>query len=75
MTTINTHVLQNGDKLYWIGDSMVKVTDRGYVCYQSNRHCFARGTHEKIIKLLGIEHMNNLTSEEFYFHRKTSVSK
>lgn len=64
--TFNTHVLRNGDKLYWIGESMVKVTNRGYVCYQSNRHCFKRGTHEKMIKMLGIERMNNLTFEEFY---------
>lgn len=63
---VNTCVLRNGDVLYWIGESMVKVTNRGYVCYQSNRHCFERGTHKKIIKHLGLERMNNLTFEEFY---------
>jgi len=63
---MNTHTMDNGNTLHWIDESMVKVTDQGYMCYQYNRHCFKRGTHEKIIKLLEIDQMDNLTFKEFY---------
>ena len=65
-SVINNHVMENGNVLYWIGESMVKVTNNGYICYENNRHCFKRRTHEIIINKLGIQEMVNLTFKEYY---------